>query len=67
MKTSRLCIFRNLIISTHIFLYKALISCEMLYIGGNPDIQINKISEGTLIKAADEFFDTFQASRLLST
>lgn len=25
------------------------------YIGGNPDIQINKISEGTLIKAADEF------------
>ena len=31
MKTSRLCIFRNLIISTHIFLHKALISCEMLY------------------------------------
>lgn len=27
------------------------------YIGGNPDIQINKISEGTLIKAADEFYD----------
>ena len=25
------------------------------YIGVNPDIQINKISEGTLIKAADEF------------
>ena len=26
------------------------------YIGGNTDIQINKISEETLIKAADEFF-----------
>lgn len=34
------------------------------YIGGNSDIQINKISEETLIKAADEFLKYLVGERI---